>query len=113
MEKLITFIVENHQLIILVLACVLDVVLFLVGVFKKKADPSLNSVLSQLPYFILAAEKNFGSGHGEEKKGAVMSCALALYQSLTGVEIKDGSMIHKAISDAIEEILITPRKKGN
>lgn len=111
MEKVINFIVENHEILILLAACLLDVVLFLVGVFRRKTDPSLNSVLKELPRLIFHAECKFGAGHGEEKKKYVLDVALKLYKNWTGFDISEKSFAYHVLGEAVEEILCTPEKK--
>ena len=111
-NEIFNFIKENYEIIILVGACLLDLILFLVGVFKKKKTTPLGEVISYVPTMIKVAELKFGSGHGAEKKKSVMEMALLLYHRLTGVEITADSYLGKEISSFIERVLETPTKKG-
>lgn len=112
MEKVLSWIVENYELLILVGACLLDVVLFLVGVFRKKYDPDKNSIVAKLPDLISLAEVQFGAGHGELKKQMVLDLAVKTYKMWTGVELQPGSNVYGYFEHMIEEILRTPQKKG-
>lgn len=105
------FIINNYQQIILIFACLFDVVLFLIGVFKKKANAPLTEVISCLPRLIIKAEKKIGAGNGSQKKLMVLDWALDLYKELTGVDVDCKSWIAEDISVAIERILRTPQKK--
>lgn len=85
----------------------------LVTIFRKKGkvDPVLEKVLESAPAAICAAEKQYGSGHGELKKAMVMSILSKVYSSLTGYELKENSGIWKFISNSVESILSTPSRK--
>lgn len=111
-KEILHFIKENYEVIILVGACLLDLVLFLVGVLKKKKTTPLGQVVQVLPIMIRKAEEKLGSGNGALKKQFVMDAALNFYQRLTGVALTDDSCLADEISHAIEEILSTPTKKG-
>lgn len=105
------FIVENYQLIILVCACLLDVLLFVLGIKKKKGFSPLNEVIAALPKMIYKAEKQYGAGNGSSKKLMVLDLALNLYKEITGVDVDYKSWIADDISSQIEMILRTPQKK--
>ena len=108
------FILENYELLILVGACILDVVLFIFGVLKRKkcSTQPLESVLFALPTFINDVEKEVGAGNGESKKLRVVNEALNFYWYLTGLKVSQTSYIAQRISEEIEKILSTPQKKG-
>lgn len=112
MEKVLSWFVENYELVILIAACILDLVLFLFGVFKKKVNDPLKEVLTRVPYLVSAAERAFGSGHGQEKKRLVIDTCISLYKKLTGLEVREGSEVFKFIDGTIESVLETPQKKG-
>lgn len=112
MEKVINFIVENHEILILLAACLLDVVLFLVGVFKKKQKAPMDVVLTAVPYYIKAAEEFIGADKGQEKKDWVMKYLSKTYKNLTGVELLPGSVLFEDLSKFVEKVLETPTKKG-
>lgn len=112
MEKFIAFIIENKELLILAAACLLDLILFLVGVLRKKKTTPLGEVIIGIPSMIKLVEDKFGPGNGESKKETVMYMALALYKQLTGVDITANSYLGKEISSFIERCLETPTKKG-
>ena len=109
---MIDFIVKNYQFIALVVAALVDVILLLVAVCRKKVNPSLDEVLVSIPDFIRYAEEKFGSGNGDKKKDYVMGIALSLYKHITGFEVSKDSHIYKVISGTIENVLKTPQKKG-
>lgn len=112
MEKVIDFIVENSELLILLAACLLDLILFLVGVFRKKVNPSVAEVVTKIPYFVSLAEDKFGSGQGLKKKEFVVEEACKLYEKMTDIYPNLRSAIRKVFSKAVEEVLETPQKKG-
>ena len=97
---------------------ILYVVCTLVAVicsFRKKGKTfgdAVAEVYRKLPALILVAEKDVGPKQGSVKKHLVLSLALQLYKKLTGVELSEGSEIAKIFSNAIEDILDTPQKKG-
>ena len=113
MEKIIDFISENYELIILLCACLLDLILFLVGVFKKIKLPVKEAVIELLPKLIVKAEKLYGSGHGQEKKVWVLNAAASYYEKFSKIptSVFSGQMLE--IGEALEEILKTPTKKGD
>ena len=108
---MIDFIKNNIEIIVLVAACIVDIVLFVMTIFKKKVNPSLDEVLVSIPEWVLAAEEKYGSGHGVEKKKYVMDLALSIYKHMTGLEVVVGSSIYRMISNTIEYVLKTPQKK--
>ena len=112
MEKLIAFIVENKELLILGVACLLDLILFLVGVFRKRDRSVLDQVIYSLPVFITKSEELYGSGHGEDKLKYCLSLALDHYFVLSGVRLSETSVFAKVLIHQIESILETPTKKG-
>ena len=103
------FILSNWKelcIIVLTLAC------FLVGLFKSKGktDPACEKVIAYLPHFIRDAEAS--TTGAEAKKNYVLTHCINLYKILTGVTISLDSYIAKEFSNAIEDILDTPQKKG-
>ena len=86
---------------------------FLVSLFKKKGkvDPAKEKVISYLPHFIRDAESSIKGA--KEKKNFVLTSCINLYKVLTGVNITYDSYVAKEFSDAIEDILDTPQKKGD
>ena len=112
MEKIISFISEHYEAVILAAACLLDVILFLVGIFKKKKNIPLDDVLVALPGAVALVESKIGSGNGELKKKYVLDMAKALFKESTGIELSDDSKTMKFFSSFVEEILKTPTKKG-
>lgn len=111
-KEILHFIKENYEIIILVGACILDLVLFLVGFLKKKKSLPLDDVLVHLPAAISLVEGKIGAGNGDAKKKYVLDMARALYKESTGVELSNNSKTMKFISSFIEAILETPTKKG-
>lgn len=112
MEKIISFIVENHNLLILLAACLLDVILFLCGVFKKKRNISLEEILLRVPHLVFLAEQRFGKGNGDLKKKTVLGILVDMYEVDTGVKVLPGSSVYAAFEHQIEKVLETPQKKG-
>lgn len=112
MEKIISFISEHYETVILAAACLLDVILFLIGFLKKKKTTPLGQVVQLLPLLICKAEYKYGSGNGALKKQFVMDAALNFYQKLTGIALTDDSVLADEISRAVELILSTPTRKG-
>lgn len=109
---MLDFLRENYQLLILAFVSLVDLVLFLFALCKKKVDPSINTIIARLPSFICLAEQKLGAGMGKEKKQFVLEMACSLYKTLTGLAIEEGSSIYSIFSGAIETILSTPIKKG-
>lgn len=105
------FIVENYQLIILICACLLDALLFILGYRSKRSFTPLGEVVAALPKLIYKAEKQYGAGNGSSKKLMVLDLAINLYKEITGVEVDYKSWIADEISSQIELILRTPQKK--
>lgn len=84
--------------------------------FHKKGKTfgdAVAEVYRKLPSLILLAEKDVGAKQGSVKKHLVLTLALQLYKKLTGVELTESSEIAKIFSNAIEDILDTPQKKGD
>lgn len=112
MEKVIAFITEYHQLILMVLSALLEFIVFLVVLTRKKDNPALDMVLRELPNLISKAELKFGAGSGETKLGYVVMVASQLYEKLTGLTLQGDCAIVKKIKQCVEDILKTPQKKG-
>ena len=108
MEKVIDFIVEHYELLILLAACLLDVILFLCGVFKKKKKEPLAFVVESLPDLINLAEKS--GGLGSEKLCFVVETAKEMMYKAIGCKPSDVDI--KLIEELVEKILSTPQKKG-
>lgn len=111
MKEVLSWIVENYKLLILVFACILDIILFLVGFLKKKKIIPLDDVLIALPGAVALVESKIGAGNGELKKKYVLDIAKALFKESTGIELTDDSKTMKFFSSFVEEILKTPTKK--
>ena len=112
MKEVLSWIVEHYELLILVGACLLDIVLFLFGVFKKKSQSPLDIVLKAAPYYIRAAEEFIGAEKGADKKAFVMKYLLKTYKNLTGVDLGEHSVTYDELDRFVEDILRTPQKKG-
>lgn len=108
---MIDFIKNNIELIVLGAACLVDIILFLMTILKKKVNPSVDKVIAELPGFISFAEDAIKPGQGEQKKTLVLKKAWCLYKQLTGISLSVDSSIMKLFSRKIEEILETPQKK--
>lgn len=112
MKELLRWLCSNYELVILIAACVLDLVLFLFGVFKKKNQSPLDVVLKAAPYYIRAAEEFIGPDKGLDKKAFVMKYLIKTYKNLTGVDLVEKSVIYEDLDKFVEDILNTPQKKG-
>lgn len=100
---------------LIALGCFLIELLFTVVILIKKSKKDtgvVGAILSNLPAVINLVEKKFGSGTGTTKKVQALDTALELYRSMTGVCLTYDSQIAHILSDAIEDILSTPQKKG-
>ena len=111
-NEILNFIKENYEIIILVGACLLDLILFLVGLLRKKTRPALDVVMTGAPIYIKYAEEFIGAGKGEEKKAFVMKYLCKTYKNLTGFDLVPGSVIYDDLDKFVEKILETPTKKG-
>lgn len=103
----------NYYKEIIVLFCfVLELVLSVVAIIKKvKKQGSLyTDILVKLPDIISKVEKIIGSGNGSQKLQVVLKVVNDLVVSETGKEMTSSD--RKFVSEAIEEILTTPQKKG-
>lgn len=110
MKEVLSWLSSNYEFVVLIAACILDLVLFLFGVFKKK-EPILNVVYQKLPEFINDAESLGKSG--EEKLHYVLERAILLLCHGYGYVYEDiNKSMKKRIEYAIEAILSTPQKKG-
>lgn len=108
MKEVISWVSSNYEIVILVAACVLDLVLFLFGVFKKNKKEPLALVLESLPDLINIAEK---SGRlGQEKLCWVVESAKEIMYKAIGCKPSDVDC--KLIESMVEKILSTPQKKG-
>lgn len=108
MKEVLSWFVQNYELLILLGACVLDVILFLVGVFKKTKKEPLAFVLESLPDLINIAEK---SGRlGQEKLCFVVESAKEMMYKAIGCKPSDVDC--RLIESMVEKILSTPQKKG-
>lgn len=114
MNEVWSWIAENYKLLVLIVACCLDIGLFLVGVLKKpsKSFPAVWEIVARLPLLINEAEDRFGAGKGEQKFDFVMDKCRNIYIEKTGYDLADGYSDWKTIIYAIESILATPQKKG-
>lgn len=114
MKQVLEFIFENYQFFLTIF--VILVSLF-VNLFRKKvqvSDDTLGRVITILPFLICEVEKSMTAEKcGTSKKARVMDLALDVYKNLTGVDLTYDSFIATKISDAIEDILATPQKKGD
>lgn len=111
---MIDFILSNYKIIIFCFVCFVELVLLVISVIKKNkvADPAISNVICNLPTMVNLAEEKFGVGHGAEKLQFVLGFAISLYKRLTGITITLDSKIASRFEDAIEDILSTPKKKG-
>lgn len=105
------FLIENYSWIITLVFSIISILIFLLKKVKiVKKDSAFEKVLMLLPSLIIKAEKNIKGG--SDKKSFVLSMAISYLASLSG---EDDEKVYqdygKRISDAIEDILMTPVKK--
>lgn len=114
MKDVLEFIIQNYQFFLTIFVLLLT---FFVSIFRKKikvSDDTLGRVITTLPMLICEVEKSMKAEKcGTSKKARVMDLALDVYKHLTGVELTYDSFIANQISNAIEDILATPQKKGD
>lgn len=109
---MIDFIQENSELITMVLLLVVELVIFLFRIFRKKESPVLNILSDMLPGWIKDAEVQFPVGNGERKRQYVLEQVEKYYEKLTGSKIKLTGILYRSFVNRIEDILGTPQKKG-
>lgn len=106
-QKIISFILANRELIAVGLFGIVELIVFLVK--KRPLDAVKTSVMQLVVKLILEVEKIQPEGHGPEKKKVVMEGINAWlkenFPQLVGHY--DGF-----VSELIETILTTPVKKG-
>lgn len=110
MDCLIDFLRRNWKWL---LPCICTFVSFIVLLFKKKVKIKdvFSMVLMKLPSFINLAEEAASSG--EEKFSFVFTACLSLLCDALGCSMAEAESKYGAlVTNAIEEILSTPQKKG-
>lgn len=110
MKEVINFCVAHYELIISAVLCLISVVIQLL---KKRSttntiDTIKKDVLLVLPSLINSVEID---GHGTSKKQAVLDALEKLIKKR--YKLDDVNFLHDFISDALEDILSTPTKKGD
>lgn len=103
------FIFEHWKEIVEITLSLCCLVILLIK--RRKINPSISGVSSQLPDLVGIAEQKFGKGCGASKKQFVLDCACRLYEKSTGVKLTEKSGIYHIFDDTIETILSTPQKK--
>lgn len=106
------FIIDNYQLLIYLVLFILELLLSIILMCKKKSDPAVQEILLELPRYIEVVEKQIGAGCGDQKLNLVLHLVRGNYEKLTGCVFKPGSTLEKFFVAAIESILSTPQKKG-
>lgn len=108
MDQIIEFLKTYYREIIDISVLLISVVLCLVRKRPcvNKMDAIKQDALEWLPLFINLAEKD---GHGAEKKSTVLSMTINFLEKKYGCEL---SVLTSFLSEAIESILSTPKKKG-
>lgn len=101
MESLKNFIVENWQFISSALLALLTIIAMIIK--KKPINKYVDEFYGELVSLIQAAEISFGSGSGKDKKKFVLGTFMARHPDYDVYQV----------SDAIEDILTTPLKKGD
>lgn len=102
MQKIIEFIQNNWQFIVLVVVAILELVVALIR-RRSKVEIYDDSATSELLDLIIKAESQYGSGHGSDKLAFVLSTYLEKHPGLKGYE--------SIIQNIIERILKTPQRK--
>lgn len=111
------FVLQNWDKLIVITITIIGSLFYII---VKKKPFSLDSfkeaaykVVALVPSLCEGAEKEYGAGHGEDKKRYVISCCLVLAQRILSRELtKDEKVfISDQVSSAIEEVLTAPVRK--
>ena len=102
----------SYELFIALLILLLDVVIFIITLLKKRKNlSSVYEVIdSSIPFFIKKAEEQYPIGFGDIKKELVEKAVYGLL--LDKFNITTYSKYKDYIDKSIELILSTPQKKG-
>ena len=102
MQKVIEFIQNNWQFVVLAVVAILELVVALIRK-RSKVEIYDDSATSELLDLIIKAESQFGSGHGSEKLAFVLSTFIDKHPGLKGYE--------SIIQSIVERILKSPQRK--
>ena len=113
---MLEFVKAHWKLIIIAIIWIVELLVFLITTIKNKkffqqANSHLDDVLLWLPSGIIQAELSGASG--EDKLTYVFNMAIKRLNALTGIDA--ATLIDRygtLLLDAIEQILLTPQKKG-
>lgn len=109
MDQVVGYLLQHLELVITLVVDVITLVIVLIRKTKAGVSP-LMVVLEELPGLIAMAEETKQAG--KDKKLLVMSSAIARLSDLTGLTIdKCFDRFGTKVSESIEDILSTPRKK--
>lgn len=111
---MVDFLIQNWKILISLL---LFFIYIIVCIFKKTkpilvSDEKLTEVLSCLPNLIKEAEQIYGAGHGKDKFKYVFEMAIDILHESTSISTSE--LVYcfgKKLTDEIEDILSTPKKK--
>lgn len=117
MEAFVNFIKEYGSTII----AALSVIVGIIAVFVKKRPKTIEDfnyclyqVVSKIPEMVSDQELRYGSGHGDEKKTAVLVEATRFLSRALGRELSpvEADISLSEFSHQVEGVLETPQKKG-
>lgn len=113
---MLEFIQAHWKYIVIGIIWIVELIVFLITTIKNKkffqqSASHLDDVLLWLPSAIIQAEMSGASG--QDKLTYVFNMAIKRLEALTGIDAK--KLIDRygtLLLDAIEQILLTPQKKG-
>lgn len=108
------FFLENWKFLLEILLLVVSTIIVIVKKVAKVKVPEsdLANMLSNIPGWIVEAEKEFGSGNGDKKFSYVYNKAVLYLSEKVGVPVNYlPSTLFLSIRDFIEEVLAAPQKK--
>lgn len=96
-----------------ILSCLTVLITVVIQLLKKRPSYNLldaikEDILGILPELICAVEID---GNGQRKKNAVIDAVKSFVEKKYGISLPDKLLIY--VSNAIEDILSTPQKKGS
>lgn len=108
------FFLENWKFLLEIFLLIVSTIIV---ICKRRAkikvpESDLANMLSNIPTWIIAAENEFGAGHGEQKFSYVFNKAVEYLASKLEVPVSYlPSTLYLTIKDFIEEVLAAPTKK--
>lgn len=103
-----SWICENYKFLIALTLCVIELIVVLVRCNYKVVDATKEYILQKLPFLIASAESSLLDG-ADKKKLVIDGIVSLLKEEFPRITLN--SKLTNFISDAIEDILSTPKKK--